>query len=831
MKKSLFLILLMFVYVYSNTTNNVSIQLKWKHQFQFAGFYMAQEKGFYKDVGINLDIKEYQGGVIVDDVLENKFTFGIDDSQLLYHRVNGKDIVGLFVTFQDSPLAFMTTKKIKTLKDLNNLTIHFSKNALHNISMQAMLKSNGVEIKTVDLPNKVQEILNGNVEAISGYLSNELFQLKQHNIEYNIYHPRDYGLNFYGDILFTSEQTAKDNPELVQKFVEATRKGWEYVFENVDESINVILDKYNTQNKSKEWLLYEYEVLKEYSGDGENFGKLEENKINEIAKIISLLIPNKYNTKKLDTFIWDSDKELLHYYKDTYFKHNKTFTVCTNHDFMPIDGVDDGKVTGIAGDVLNIISSHLDISFVPLDVKSRDDLRQKALSGQCDLVSMSSKLGGYDEMTHSHMFLKGHFAVISKLNIPFIGNSDKIIDNKKYITRYKSYASYLKLIYPNINIIFNENIEEALQMVDDEEVDGYIVDYITADRVIQDFGYGTYKISGFLATKNPIEGGFTVSNSKPQLLNAINIILNNMNQYEFENIKDKWRIPRYTQNIDYALIKKIIFSFLAVLLLISIFALILKANNKKLKQQVAFEIEKNTQQQAIMFQQARFAEMGQMISMIAHQWRQPLNHISLLVNNFFLKYKKEQLTSDAVDDVKAQFQKQILYMSKTIDDFQNFFKPHKEKEYFYINDAIHDSCILLKDLFDSHNIKINFNLDKNIKYFGYKNELGQVFLNILNNSKDAFVESNIENKLITISSKKTKTNIIINIQDTAGGIDESIIHHIFDPYFSTKKAKNGTGLGLYIGQIIIKQYFNGKIESKNTNKGVLFKIILPVFEE
>jgi C4-dicarboxylate-specific signal transduction histidine kinase len=122
-------------------------------------------------------------------------------------------------------------------------------------------------------------------------------------------------------------------------------------------------------------------------------------------------------------------------------------------------------------------------------------------------------------------------------------------------------------------------------------------------------------------------------------------------------------------------------------------------------------------------------------------------------------------------------------------------------------------------------------LDINIKYFGYKNELGQVFLNILNNSKDAFVESNIENKLITISSKKTKTNIIINIQDTAGGIDESIIHHIFDPYFSTKKAKNGTGLGLYIGQIIIKQYFNGKIESKNTNKGVLFKIILPVFEE
>jgi len=829
MIRVVFSFFILTVCLYAKDLNNVTLQLKWKHQFQFAGFYMAKEKGFYDDVGINVDIQEYQDGVIVDDVLNGKSTFGIDDSQLVYHKLSGKDVVGLFVTFQDSPLAIMSTKKIEKIQDLNNHEIQFSKNALHNISMKAMLLSNGVNIKTVELKNKVKHLVDGKIDAISGYLSNELFLIKESGIEYNIYHPRDYGFNFYGDILFTSRQYAQNNPELIYNFREATKKGWEYVFQNTDETIEVILNKYNTQNKSKEWLFYEYEVLKEFSGYKGDFGELKQDKISEIGKVISILIPNKYNIHSLDDFIWNSDKELLKHYQNEYFKFNNTFKVCTNYDFMPIDGIKDGKVSGIVGDVLEKISKEIDVTFIPVNINSREERSVKSSIGECDIISMSTSLGKEDNMKSSKRFLSGHFSIISNLDIPFLNTDDKIIKNKKYITRYSSYAAYLKQLYPDIDISVKENIQESLELVKDGKVDGFIVDYITADRVIQDFGYGKYKISCFLGVEKPIKGGFAVIDSKPELLKAINIVLNNISEQEIENIKEKWSLARYTQIVDNTLIWKMVIVFVVLLIIISLFAFVLRVHNKTLKQQIAAEIEKNINQQAIMFQQARFAEMGEMISMIAHQWRQPLNHISIIVNTLFLKYKKDSLNDEVVSDVKKQFQHNIVYMSKTIDDFQNFFKPQQQKENFFIIDLVNDTLLLIKPLFDKKKITFDIQIDENISYYGYKSELGQVVLNILNNAKDAFLVRNIENKYIKIQLlKQIDKTLTIVIEDNAGGIQSDIIDKIFDPYFSTKNSKNGTGLGLYIAKIIITDHFNGKINVENIDSGAKFEILLPI---
>lgn len=829
MLKILFSCLILAIGLYSKELHNVTLQLKWKHQFQFAGFYMAKEKGFYDEAGINVNIQEYQDGVILDDVLSGKSTFGIDDSQLIYYKLSGQDIVGLFATFQDSPLAIMSTKKIEKIQDLNNHEIQFSRNALHNISMKAMLISNGVNIKTTELKNKVKYIVEGKVDAISGYLSNELFLIKQNGMEYNIYHPRDYGFNFYGDILFTSKQIAQNNPELVYNFTEATKRGWEYVFENIDETIDVIMKKYNTQNKSKEWLLYEYEVLKDFSGAKENFGELKHDKIVEIGKIISLLLPNKYNTHNLDDFIWDSDKELLKHYKDDYFKFNNIFRVCVNYDFMPIDGIKDGKVSGISGDVLERISKELDVTFIPVRINSIEERSLKSSIGECDIISMSTVLGKDYNMKHSKRFLNGHFSIISNLDIPFLNTEDKIIKNKKYITRYSAYATYLKQLYPDINISVNESIYKSLEMVKDREVDGFIVDYITADRVIQDFGYGKYKISGFLAVKNPIQGGFGVIDSKPELLKAIDIVLNSLSEKEIENIKEKWSLARYTQIVDNNLIWKTVTVFVVLLIIVSLLAFVLRIHNKTLKKQIALEIEKNINQQAIMFQQARFAEMGEMIFMIAHQWRQPLNNISILINNLFLKYKKDTLTDYIVGDIKKQFQQNIVYMSKTIDDFQNFFKPNQTKEKFFIIDLVNDTLLLIKPLFDRKKINFDIQIDENISYYGYKSELGQVILNILNNAKDAFLVRNIEDKYIKIQLvKNDDKTLVISVEDNAGGIDSNIINKIFDPYFSTKNSKNGTGLGLYIVKIIITDHFKGKINVLNIDNGTKFEILLPI---
>jgi len=235
-----------------------------------------------------------------------------------------------------------------------------------------------------------------------------------------------------------------------------------------------------------------------------------------------------------------------------------------------------------------------------------------------------------------------------------------------------------------------------------------------------------------------------------------------------------------------------------------------------LEDRVAVEVEKNRQQQLFMLQQSRLAQMGEMISMIAHQWRQPLNNLSMINQSFLNKYDKNSLDEKSVEYFRKNSQQQIALMSQTVDDFRNFFRSDKEKEFFYIENVITNMIEMTGAIFDSYHIKIIYECRYNAKVYGHANEFAQAILNIINNAKDVLLERDIEHKEITIIVTKETNHIVVLIEDNAGGIDEEIIDHIFDPYFSTKKAKNGTGLGLYMSKMIIEgmganlRVFNGK---------------------
>lgn len=165
-------------------------------------------------------------------------------------------------------------------------------------------------------------------------------------------------------------------------------------------------------------------------------------------------------------------------------------------------------------------------------------------------------------------------------------------------------------------------------------------------------------------------------------------------------------------------------------------------------------------------------------------------------------------------------------MSTTIEDFMNFFKPQKEKKEFCINVLIHKVVDLNYIAYQKSDVFINCTSTEQVSTLGFKNELGQAILNILNNAKDALLESEQEVKTIDINVAKKDAFVIISIEDNAGGIDETIMDKIFDPYFSTKQEKNGTGLGLYMTKMLIEQEDEAKIEVENTNKGARFEITL-----
>ena len=250
--------------------------------------------------------------------------------------------------------------------------------------------------------------------------------------------------------------------------------------------------------------------------------------------------------------------------------------------------------------------------------------------------------------------------------------------------------------------------------------------------------------------------------------------------------------------------------------------------NKNLEIKIQKEVEKNREKDRIMFQQARFAAMGEMIANIAHQWRQPLSELGILLfkmKNAFLKNDRDEFNRD-YNDCKTV----INRMSKTIDDFRDFFKPTREKSEFYIEDSIEEAIFIIKETLKSHNIKINFNNKHSIIIDGYSNEILQVILNILNNAKDVLISRKQDKKRIDIKVSLLDSEIAISICDNGGGINKNILEKIFDPYFTTKHSKQGTGIGLYMSKKIIEQN-GGSIEALNKNDGACFVIKLPIKQD
>jgi two-component system C4-dicarboxylate transport sensor histidine kinase DctB len=259
---------------------------------------------------------------------------------------------------------------------------------------------------------------------------------------------------------------------------------------------------------------------------------------------------------------------------------------------------------------------------------------------------------------------------------------------------------------------------------------------------------------------------------------------------------------------------------------------------EKLNDELELRVEKSVEQirehEKMLLIQSKSAIMGEMLEMVAHQWRQPLTAIGMISNNMLFSIiltesENEELDKKLFENELEDINKQVRYLSDTIDDFRNFFKESKSKQEFFIEEAIDKGVSLLRKQFEQSSIVIEIkNRCERTLLYTYKNELMQVLLNILHNSKDAFEANDMKNKKIIIDCTKDDENLIIKIEDNAGGIPEDVISKMFEPYFSTKKEKNGTGLGLYMSKIIINRHLEGSIFAKNIDKGASFTIRIPI---
>lgn len=350
---------------------------------------------------------------------------------------------------------------------------------------------------------------------------------------------------------------------------------------------------------------------------------------------------------------------------------------------------------------------------------------------------------------------------------------------------------------------FNETYGNSLKIVD---IDTHDSDIELKNEFVDDVSVHFYYEEDFLSNI------ITLSNNNKVLISF------------------KLETPRkiYHQGKNSILLFNFIVSSL-ILLIFFIFYLYLqqlKKLNLSLEKRVDEEILKQKSQQEILIQQARSAEMGNMINNIAHQWRQPLNSLGLILQNIHFGFECGDLNQESLDKSIDKSNKIITSMSNTIDTFRNFFVVNKEKSLFELKHSIDSTLVILNTILSHHNIEVTTIYKDDIKIFAHENEFSQVLLNIITNAKDALVQNNIKNPEIEINVYKDNTKAIVTIEDNAKGIEEKNLDKVFIPYFTTKE--KGTGIGLYMSKIIVEQNMEGTISVENSSKGAIFTITLPI---
>jgi len=252
----------------------------------------------------------------------------------------------------------------------------------------------------------------------------------------------------------------------------------------------------------------------------------------------------------------------------------------------------------------------------------------------------------------------------------------------------------------------------------------------------------------------------------------------------------------------------------------------LKKLNRELAQRVQNAVQKSREQEQLLIQKSKFIALGEMISNIAHQWRQPLSELSAIMMTLKLRYDFGKLDSDTMSKKSNEAENLLEYMSKTIDDFRDFFMPSREKKKFFVKEAVDVIMSIVETSAKEKNISLHVNISEYEKIYGHKNEFEQVLLNIITNAKNALMSKQIINPKIDISLRVDEQFSYLFIGDNAGGIEVEPIDKIFEPYFTTREDSGGTGIGLYMSKLIIEKNMGGILMVKNDNDGAIFTIRL-----
>jgi polar amino acid transport system substrate-binding protein len=462
------------------------------------------------------------------------------------------------------------------VKDFRGKKMMITQDHIKDSSITSMFFSQGLklsDIKIVKHSFDVRDLFNGNADLMASYISNEPYLLRELGLEPIVFKPKDYGFDFYNDILITNKDYAKENSEEVQAFKEATIKGFEYAFSNIDEAVDLIHKKYNSLNKTKNALRFEAKELRRlvYDDAGE-IGTIELNKLERMFDVYKLLA---FTHKNIDlnevVFKSNIDVTALSREERRYIQNKKSIKVCIDPNWPPLEFYNQkGEYDGIGADYYKLFSQNLDINFEVIETLSWQESKEYIKDGKCDVLSFVMPTeNDKKHMNFTSSFLHLPLVLATKHNVSFIYDIQDIKGKKIGYPKGYSFIEILEQKYPFLEFVEVESIEDGLREVAENNLFAYVGSLIGVAYNLQNRFAGELKIAGKINDNWPLSNG--VRKDDPMLLNILQKAINSVTQEQKKEILDKWFSVKYQNGVDYAFIYRLLGIFVIILTIIAYF--------------------------------------------------------------------------------------------------------------------------------------------------------------------------------------------------------------------------------------------------------------------
>ena len=575
----------------SAVLEKVSIQLDWKYQFEYAGYIAAKEKGFYRESGLDVELREYHNGVdVVSDVLNHKAHYGVYNSSIVVENSRIRPIVLMGTYLQHSPLVLVSQKGLENPADLIGKTIMGTDNEFKHSSLSLLLSHFGITPQNshlIDHTFSITPFVQREVDAMSVYRSNQLYELDRLKIPYDIIDPVEYGFVMNAGNLFTSHEEAIEHSERAQKFIDATNRGWEYAIDHPGEIIDILKKKYSV-SKSHEALAYEAKVIQKLMMSdlydvGETNSELTQRLFKQLLRAGIIRQDQKLGQFLFKDIVASSKNRFqLTASEKAYLAEKKTIKMCVDPEWHPFEVIRDGKHIGIAADVMREFERKLGIAIELVPTTSWDESLRLAQKRECDILSLASSTPSrlkYFDFTTPYITLP--IVMATTMDKPFIGDISTLSAQKLAAVKGYAITEKLKTAYPELTIIEVKTIEDGLQMVENGEVYGYVDNLMVISSYIQKEYTGVLKVSSRLDDK--VELGVATRNDETQLHYIFQKLVTQLDEPTMQKVYNRWTST--IEQVEWIDRSKVIQALVVLFLVIAAFSWrhsLLKRYNKKL---------------------------------------------------------------------------------------------------------------------------------------------------------------------------------------------------------------------------------------------------------